>query len=151
MNRKVILTQWIVFGLAIILAIAAVTLLGSSKGETQSQVVASEPNFGPNNFRLMRVDTFTDLVFKAYGNFANINVGSKQVTVEITKANQLTRDFFNGNDSLLRFALDDYGFEIKFNEASQSIHAVFAIVKENNCVPVPSDVIIRLAEKAYNK
>ncbi len=93
------------------------------------------------------VDTFIQLVQKAYPSFATISKQHNNVQVSIQGAGALTQDFYNGNDNLLKLKIDDYGFEIKYNPNTKSIIANFKL--ENNGVTVPNDVLLRLASKTY--
>lgn len=150
MNKKVMPVQLIFFAVAVAIAIAGVLFFAGKKGNTKEQVIASEPDFGKNNYNVMKRDSFVALTNIAYSNFATFSNSDGNLILDIKNANQLARDFFNGNDSLLQFELGDYGFEIKYDAAMQSVHAVFEIDKQNG-VNVPNDVLIKLMDKAYNR
>ena len=148
-NKKVPATAYITSFIAIILAIIMVLIFSGDKGATQEQVVASEPAFGSYNYNVMKIDTFTSLVNKAYGNLAAITSEEGRLYIDIKNANQVSRDFFNGNDSLLDYELGDFGFEIDYNQESQSLRATFNVTEQGG-VHVPNDVLIKLMDKTHS-
>ncbi|MFT4062218.1 MAG: hypothetical protein QM642_07670 [Edaphocola sp.] len=142
-------TNSVFFGVALLLAIATALVLNIPRRAVENTVVVPPAPFGRANYSTMRADTFTALLRKAYGNL--ISDGRKENLLEINmRANELTKDFFNGNDALLKQDLTDYGFKIDYNPEQKSLHATFAI-SNGNAVNVPNDVLIKLVDKIANK
>lgn len=93
----------------------------------------------------MKTDTFVMLLHQAYGTLVTDKKENNKLEIEI-KANELTKDFFNGNDAILKFGLNDFGFDIKYNPQDKSLKAAFNI-QNGNGVNVPNDVLIKLMDK----
>lgn len=137
--------QLIFFVLAIVIAAVMYFMFTISRHTATEQVVAPPAPFSPNNVNLMKTDTFVMLIREAYGTLVACTIEDKKLKLDM-KANELTRDFFNGNDALLKFGLSDFGFDIKYNAEEKSMKAVFDITEQNG-VHVPNDVLIKLMDK----
>jgi hypothetical protein len=137
--------QVMFFGIAVLIALALYLIcLPGRSGETQQPVAPPAP-FGASNYNLMKTDTFVMLLHQAYGGLIADKREGNKLMVEM-KANELTKDFFNGNDAILKFGLNDFGFDIKYNPQDKSLKAIFEI-QEQNGVNVPNDVLIKLMDK----
>jgi len=137
--------QWTFFGIAILIALACYLICMPGRSGADTQPVAPPAPFGSANYNLVKTDTFVQLLHQAYGSLAADHREGDRLIVEM-KANELTRDFFNGNDALLKFGLNDFGFDIKYNAQDKSLKAVFKL-QEGNGVNVPNDVLIQLMDK----
>lgn len=137
--------QLIFFSVAVLIAAAMYFLFTISRNTATEQVVAPPAPFGASNVNLMKTDTFVTLVHNAYGNLVTYKIEDGKLLMEM-KANELTKDFFNGNDALLKFGLSDFGFDIKYNPEEKSMKAQFKIT-EHHGVYVPNDVLIKLMDK----
>lgn len=137
--------QLLFFSAAVIVAVAMYFLFTISRNTATEQYVAPPAPFGANNYNTMKTDTFLTLVRNAYGNLVTYQFEEKKLVMEM-KANELTKDFFNGNDALLKFGLNDFGFDIKYNPERKSMKAQF-IVSDQHGVNVPNDVLIKLMDK----
>lgn len=111
-------------------------------------VITKSPVFGTNNFNRIKVDTFVALIRNTYPDavIAKGNDKDKQLDITVRISNEAPGIFFNNNDALLQYKLGDYGFDIKYNPGEKMIRALFRI-DEQNGVPVPNDVLLRLAYK----
>lgn len=138
--------QITVLAIAIIIAGALYVLFTKNSKEAVVQKVQPAPAFGPNNYNTMKLDTFVALVHSAYGDFAQHKTENGMLEISIRNANELTKDFFNGNDALLQFKLGDHGFAIRYNPEEPSVTASFKI-SEQKGVNVPNDVLIKLMDK----
>jgi hypothetical protein len=137
--------QVIFFSVAVLIAAAMYFLFTISRNAVTAQVVAPPAPFGASNFNLMKTDTFLALVHNAYGDLVSYKIEEGKLNMEM-KANELTKDFFNGNDALLKFGLRDFGFDIKYNPEEKSMKATFKVTEQNG-VHVPNDVLIKLMDK----
>lgn len=138
--------QLIFTALAILIAGAMYMIFAGSRNAAVEQTVVPPAPFGSNNYNVMKTDTFVALVNQAYGSFVTEKREHGILELNINNANELTKDFFNGNDALLKFKLGDHGFEFNYNPEEQSLKARFNI-KERNGVNVPNDVLIKLMDK----
>ena len=134
------------FIIAMAISIVVYFLFTKNSKEPAAIEAKAAPEFGINNYSIMKTDTFVALVQSAYSGFASNKVEDKRLEINIKNANEITKDFFNGNDALLKFKLSDYGFEIKYNPEEPSVVALFKIT-EGNGVHVPNDVLIKLMDK----
>ncbi len=133
------------FGIAALLALAACLICLPTRSGDLNQPVAPPAPFGASNFNVMKTDTFVMLLHQAYGSL--VTEKRVQNKLEVTmSANELTKDFFNGNDALLKFGLSDFGFDIKYNPQDKSLKAIFNI-QSGDGVNVPNDVLIKLMDK----
>jgi len=137
--------QWVFFGAAAAIAVVVYLLLTLSRNAATEQPIAPPAPFGKANFNEMKTDTFVSLLRGAYGDLITCKIADKNLEVDM-KANELTKDFFNGNDALLKFGTGDFGFDIKYNTEARTLHAQFRI-SEQNGVNVPNDVLIPLIDK----
>jgi hypothetical protein len=137
--------QMIFFAVALVIAGAMYFLFTISRNAATEQTVAPPAPFGPANYNQMKTDTFVALVHNAYGDLVTYKIEDRKLVMDM-KANELTKDFFNGNDALLKFGLSDFGFDIKYNTEAKSMQAQFKI-SEQNGVNVPNDVLIKLMDK----
>jgi hypothetical protein len=110
---------------------------------------ASNATFNNSYCNAVFTDTFIHLIQNAYPSFATTTINNSILKVQINGANALAQDFYNGNDNLLQYTLQDFGFDIKYLANTKSIVAQFTI--SNNGVQVPNDVLLRLAQKNYAK
>jgi len=149
-NRKITTQQYLFTIIALVLAITMVFIFSGSKNAAPEQAIVSEPSFGSNNFCVMKKDTFTALVGKAYGSLAIVTWDGQRLYIDLKNTGQSARDFFNGNDLLLKHHINDSGFEINYDREKQAVHAAFK-VDARNAVNVPDDILIKLMEKSYNK
>lgn len=138
--------QLIFAALAIVIAGAMCLVFAHSRNAAEEQPVAPPAPFGSNNYNVMKTDTFVALVNQAYGSFVTQKTENGILEFQLRNANELTKDFFNGNDALLKFKLGDHGFELNYNPEDQSLVARFKI-NERNGVNVPNDVLIKLMDK----
>lgn len=133
-------------GIALVIAVVTYLIFAGTRNAATEQVVAPPAPFGSNNYNIMKTDTFVALVSKAYGNLAEYNTADGILEINMKNANELTKDFFNGNDALLPFKLGDHGFEFHYNPEDRSLKALFKIDQQNG-VHVPNDVLIKLMDK----
>jgi len=128
--------------------VLAITNWSISRNEVSTEQQEIVTDFTPEQYNWVLVDTFQYLVTKAYAPNVATQISNNQLIVNINNANQLTKDFFNGNDALLKYDLEDFGFAIKYSKDNNNIQSIFAI--KNGAVPVPNDVMIKLVDKIYN-
>lgn len=138
--------QLLFTALAIVIAGAMYLAFAGSRNAAIEQTVAPPAPFGSNNYNVMKTDTFVALVNSAYGSFVEQKREQGMLELHLKNANELTKDFFNGNDALLKFRLSDHGFEMNYNPEDRSLIARFRI-SEQNGVNVPNDVLIKLMDK----
>jgi hypothetical protein len=137
--------------IAIAIVVAGIMYFIFTKQKTISNEkidVKTSTNFEKTNANLVKVDTFEMLVHKAYGAMAIVSKADGNLQVNMTEANQITKDFFNGNDALLKCKMDENDFEIKYSESPKSMNARFKI--KDGGVNVPNDVMIKMMDKIYN-
>lgn len=123
----------------------AFTVLDNKPVE-QKKVVKATEAFCEHHYNVMKMDTFVALLDHAYGDLINHKIDEGLLQVEMKHASELTKDFFNGNDALLKLELGDHGFKIEYNKEEQSLKALFRIDRQNG-VNVPNDVLIKLIDK----
>jgi hypothetical protein len=138
--------QLVFTALAVVIAGVMCLVFARSRNAAEEQVVAPPAPFGSNNYNVMKTDTFVALVNQAYSGLVTQKTEDGILELQLRNANELTKDFFNGNDALLRFKLNDHGFELNYNPEAQSLTARFKI-NERNGVNVPNDVLIKLMDK----
>jgi hypothetical protein len=145
------ISAFIYFALVVAIAIGCYFAFYQSK-ELNTDTIEAEKKveqvFTKDNANTMKVDTFTMLINKAYGALATVSTTKEFVKVNMTQANQVTKDFFNGNDALLQCNIKEHGFAIQYNASQKSLQADFAIT--NGGVTVPNDVLIKITDKIYN-
>ena len=110
--------------------------------------IQTSPVFGKDNYNIIKLDTFVALIRNTYSG-AGIGIeGDKHKNLDVTIKinNEAPGSFFNNNDALLQYKLNDYGFDIKYNPGEKVIRALFRI-NDQNGVPVPNDVLLRLNYK----
>jgi hypothetical protein len=145
------ISTYIYFVLVMAIAIGCYFAFYQTKEINTDAIVAekkAQQSFTKDNANTMKVDTFTMLINKAYGSLATVTTNKEFVKVSMTKANQVTKDFFNGNDALLQCNIKEHGFAIQYNASQKSLQADFAIA--NDGVTVPNDVLIKITDKIYN-
>lgn len=138
--------QLIFSALALVIAAGAYILFAGGRKADAPGPVAPPAPFGSSNYNMMKTDTFVALVQQAYGSLVTSNISEGLLVLDMPHGNELTRDFFNGNDALLRFGLNDHGFALQYNPEQRSLKASFRISKANS-VPVPNDVLIKIMDK----
>lgn len=138
----------IFLGMGVVLCTAMYFLLSGQRQAQTSETIAPPAPFGANNVNEIKVDTFLSLVHKAYGGIVTSTIDNNKLSIDL-KGNELTKDFFNSNNQLLQFGLNDFGFKIDYNPEQKSLLAVFLI--KANAVQVPNDVMIKILDKTLNK
>lgn len=138
--------QMIFTGLALVIAIAAYLIFAGSRHASTGQVAEPPASFGSNNYNIMKTDTFTALISRVYGSQAGYSIHEGILEIDIKNTPLETRDFFNGNEALLPFRMNDHGFELHYNSGDKSLKALFKI-NEQKGVNVPNDVLLKLIEK----
>jgi hypothetical protein len=122
-----------------------------SINRNKSEVVEniSNTNFNAEHYNYIYVDTFVELLQKAYGQQVNTVMHTNELKVNIEGAGIVTKDFYNGNDALLDINYDDFGFKFDYNKNTNALQALFRI--KDGAIPVPNDVMIKIIDKTYNK
>jgi hypothetical protein len=139
----------IYFAIAVLLAIGMYVIAKNNTSTAPIPVVKTNAKtFTKANGNLIVADTFMALINNAYKGFASVTKTNNTIDISITNANAITKDFFNGNDELLKYTLADFGFAIKYVASPASINAQFAL--QNNAVFVPNDVLIKAMDKTTN-
>lgn len=131
------------FAICILVVLGAYFIFYPSGNSEEIEAIVQD-EFSIDNYNLMQTDTFMHLIKKKYGESAVVKKNSGNVKVNITGANMKTQDFFNGNNRLLEFKMEEHGFEIKHAKNSNSLSAQFK--REDDGVIVPNDVLINLAK-----
>lgn len=143
-------TKIIIFSLATILVIAAV--IYSKFAIKRSEIKASEQiinaRFNDAHLNLIRIDTFENLLTNTYKEQIEIKRSGTLMEVSLKNYNNANKDFYNGNEALLQYTLNDHNFEIKIVDEFQNINGRFKL--KDGGVFVPNDILIRLIEKNYN-
>lgn len=137
--------QLIFTGLAVAIAVAAGVAATLLRNTATEQTVEQSSAFGPNHYNSMKTDTFAVLVSKAYSGQVNVKQANGMLELEI-KGEGPAREFYNGNEALLKFRLSDHGFELQYLPEARSLKASFRI-DEKNGVNVPNDILIKLMDK----
>jgi hypothetical protein len=137
--------QLLFFGIAALIALAAYLFCLPGRSGMVKQTVAPPAPFGAGNYNLIKTDTFVALLHKAYGNLITDKKENNKLMIEM-KPDAMTKDFYNSNDALLKFGLNDFGFDIKYNPQDKSLKAVFNIQAQDG-IAVPNDVLIKLMDK----
>ena len=145
---KAIPVKIILIILSIVLTIGLVSWLKLSIKNTppdKERVTVKDEAFGPEHYNWVKTDTFVHLVRQAYQPNVNIQSIDSQVLVTLSGANEITKDFYNGNTDLLKYDLNQFGFKIRYDKNNNTVYATFKI--KNNAVPVPNDVLIKIVDK----
>lgn len=114
----------------------------------KEKVTVQDASFGPEHYNWVKTDTFVRLVEKVYQPNVQTQIVDSQLIVTLSGANEITKDFYNGNAALLKYSLNQHGFAITYDQNNNNIQAKFKI--KNNAVPVPNDVLIKIADKHTN-
>jgi hypothetical protein len=101
--------------------------------------------FTSSNYTIIRVDTFLNVIRIVYKDLAIIDSTSNSITLTINDINQQAYSFYNGNENLLKFKLNDFGFEISNDTRSKKLNIQFEI--HDNGINVPNDVMIQLTKR----
>lgn len=143
-------TNIIIFILALLVVgtVLAITKISINRNAVAVQEQEIENSFTEEQYNMVKLDTFIHLLHKAYDPNISTQITKNQLIVELKNANQITKDFFNGNDALLKYSIEDFGFELKYNKDNNNIHSIFAIKKE--AIAVPNDVMMKIVDKIYN-
>lgn len=137
--------------IAIILVAASIMWSRLSINRTDQEIVTNIANeaFNEQHYNFIITDTFINLLNKAYPGIVTTTKQNNELRVTLLGAGAVTKDFFNGNDNILKLDKSDFGFEIKYLQQENKIDATFVL--NQNSVPVPNDVMIKLIDKTYNK
>lgn len=147
------LYKWVYVLLAAGIALAAMMLAKSKVIETPDitlPAIMGDNSFAGYNATKLHADSFSALAKRAYGDLIAINKTGRDIKMTLTQTNQLSGDFYNNNDKLLKYKKEDYGFDIKTNKENSTVTAAFEL-QQGNSVTVPNDVLIKMMYKAYNK
>jgi hypothetical protein len=134
--------------MALVLVVAVIAWAAIPRTAVVADVEMRGAQFGKQHYNTLKVDTFVNLLQQAYGSLVRVQQESQQLKVTLN-ANELTRDFFNSNDAILKWSTSDYGFEIRYNQEQKSVAALFN-VSDQRGVNVPNDVLIKLMDKTTN-
>lgn len=111
-----------------------------------------EPNlsneFNNENLNLIKIDTIENLLNKTYGSQITIKHSNSLMEIILTANENILKDFYNGNEALLKYSLNDYNFELIKEENKQQLKGRFKI--KDGGIFIPNDILIRLIEKNYN-
>lgn len=119
----------------------------NAEAETEKIEIANN-TFSEDHFNLMNPDTFAALINRVYQPNVTTQIRGDKLLVSLQGANAITKDFFNGNDALLKEKLSDNGFEITYDKNNNGVESTFLI--KDNAVAVPNDVLIKIADKIAN-
>ncbi len=125
------------------------TTFATNKEQPPANEIIPNSSFNNEHYNLIYLDTFIHLLEQAYGNSISTHLQTNELQVTLKNAGIVAKDFYNGNDNILKQQYDDFGFEITYQENSNTLLAKFKIDK--GAVPVPNDVLIKLIDKNYNK
>ncbi len=128
--------------------IALVRYDKNSAAPDAEKVLLKDDEFGIDNMVWINVDTFTHLVSKAYHPHSETNLTENVLIVNIKNANTLAQDFYNGNEVLLTFKLNQHNFEINYDRHNNVVSGRFKV--KDNLAAVPNDVLIKLVDKNIN-
>lgn len=112
------------------------------------KILTKDAAFGRENITWIKTDTFINLVEKAYHPNVTTNIASNLLVVFIKNANTVAQDFYNGNESLLKYRINDHDFEIDYDRHNNNVVGRFKT--KNNLVAVPNDVLIKVIDKTIN-
>ncbi len=133
------------FGIAVAIAVVVYIICLPNRSGVDKQSVTKAAPFGTGNYNLIKTDTFVALLHQAYGDLITDSKAENKLTI-LMKGNEMSKDFYNGNEAILKFGLPDFGFDIKYNQQDKSVKAIFSIQPQNG-VNVPNDVLIKLMDK----
>lgn len=112
------------------------------------KILTKDAGFGKENITWIKTDTFINLVEKAYHPNAETNIASNLLVVFIKNANTVAQDFYNGNEALLKYRINDHNFEIDYDKHNNNVVGRFKI--KDKLVAVPNDVLIKVIDKTIN-
>ncbi|RYD98422.1 MAG: hypothetical protein EOP54_07660 [Sphingobacteriales bacterium] len=112
------------------------------------KILTKDADFGKENITWIKTDTFINLVEKAYHPNVETNTASNLLVVFIKNANTVAQDFYNGNEALLKYRINDHNFEIDYDKHNNNVVGRFKI--KDNLVAVPNDVLIKVIDKTIN-
>ncbi|RQO31554.1 hypothetical protein DBR32_06240 [Taibaiella sp. KBW10] len=141
----------VLVALAAALTIGLVSWLKVSKRNAVAdteKITVKEAAFSKEHLNWVKTDTFIRLLNSAYHPNVKTAIADSQLVVSIEGANEITKDFYNGNEALLKYELNQFGFKISYDKNNNSVYAKFKI--QNNAVPVPNDILIKIADKTTN-
>lgn len=137
--------------MAAVLTIGLVSWLKVSKRNAVADVekiTVKEAAFGKEHLNWVKTDTFIRLLNSAYHPNIKTNITDSQLVVDLAGANEITKDFYNGNEALLKYDLNQFGFKVVYDKNNNSLYAKFKI--KNGAVPVPNDILIKIVDKTTN-
>lgn len=137
--------------LSLLLTIGLVSWLKISRRTATpdaEKITMKDADFGTEHYNWVKTDTFVRLVQSAYQPNIKTELIDSQLIVTLSGANAITKDFYNGNDALLKYDLNQFGFKIMYDKNNNNVYATFRI--KNNAVPVPNDVLIKIVDKNTN-
>ncbi len=109
-------------------------------------VKKEKADFDENCYTRLKKDTLISLLKAAHRKPAEITIKENGHTLEITltASPDSAPAFYNGNDALLQYDLDDFGFKISKTNTGLLIR----FRSEEDAVNVPNDVLIKLIPKS---
>jgi len=119
----------------------------NAKADTE-KILTKDADFGKENITWIKTDTFINLVAKAYHPNVETNIASNLLVVFIKNANTVAQDFYNGNEALLKYRINDHDFEIDYDKHNNNVVGRFKT--KGNLVAVPNDVLIKVIDKTIN-
>lgn len=148
---KAIKSKIILVALAIVVTLGMVALVRYDMNTMQpdaEKVLLKDADFGSDNMVWMNVDTFINLVTKAYHPNTETTLANNLLIVNIKNANTIAQDFYNGNEALLKLKINEHNFEINYDQHNKVVSGRFKI--KDNLVAVPNDVLIKVVDKNIN-
>jgi hypothetical protein len=145
-SSKIIL---IVLAVLITLGVTALVRWDTRSAKPDAEkILTKDADFGKENITWIKTDTFINLVEQAYHPNAETNIASNLLVVFIKNANTVAQDFYNGNETLLKYRINDHNFEIDYDKHNNNVVGRFKI--KDNLVAVPNDVLIKVIDKTIN-
>lgn len=112
------------------------------------KLLLKDDDLGSDNITWIKVDTFIALVTKAYHPNAQTTLANNLLIVNIKNANTMAQDFYNGNEALLQFKINQHNFEINYDQHNKVVSGRFKI--KDSLAAVPNDVLIKVVDKNIN-
>ncbi len=114
-------------------------------------IIADSGKLGDQNFVDVNLDTFKVLLAKTYTKDLKVEKESGKLHVAILNNGAMIHDFINNNKNL---ETANYpGFSVKIDEKNKTLDAFFRLSTENGrtYVTLPTDILFKITEKAYNQ
>lgn len=94
-------------------------------------------------YTLIKKDTLIHLLNVVYGKSILLKEKASTLEFSFVTSNQSAPAFYNGNQDLLNYKLDDHGFQITLTSSGLTVK----FTQNNGAINVPNDILLKLVSR----